>query len=85
MASKSKCDLIKEYARSEGDTGSVEVQVALLSDRIRQITEHLKVARKDFHSRSGLLKLIGRRRRLLRYIQRKDLGRYNELAKRVGV
>jgi small subunit ribosomal protein S15 len=71
--------LVERFARGEGDTGSPEVQVALLSARISHLTEHLKVHKKDKHSRRGLLLLVGQRRRLLNYLQRKDISRYRAL------
>lgn len=77
--------LIREYATHPGDTGSPEVQVALLSERIRNLTEHLKAHAKDFHSRRGLLMLVGQRRRLLDYLKRKDAARYEALIKRLGL
>jgi small subunit ribosomal protein S15 len=77
--------LISDYATKAGDTGSPEVQVALLSERIANLTEHLKVHAKDFHSRRGLLVLVGRRRRLLDYLRKKDQGRYDELIKRLNL
>ncbi len=80
-----KAELIKEFARSEGDTGSPEVQVAVLTERINQLTEHLKVHPKDFSSRRGLLMLVSRRRRLLNYLKRKDEQRYQELIERLGL
>lgn len=78
-------ELIKEYARAATDTGSPEVQVALLSERIKNLTEHLNGHKKDFHSRRGLLIMVGQRRRLLDYVKRKDTGRYDELIKRLGL
>ncbi len=80
-----KEELIKEYGKSEGDTGSVEVQVAILTDRIRTLTEHLKVNKKDHHSRRGLLKMVGKRRRLLAYLKKKDIERYRSLIERLGL
>jgi small subunit ribosomal protein S15 len=77
--------LIEEYATKPGDTGSPEVQVALLSERIRNLTDHLKDHAKDFHSRRGLLMMVGQRRRLLDYVKRKDSGRYETLIKRLGL
>ena len=77
--------LIGEYANAPGDTGSPEVQVALLSERIGNLTEHLRTHRKDHHSRRGLLMLVGRRRRLLNYLQRADLERYRSLVKDLGL
>ncbi len=77
--------LISEYATSPGDTGSPEVQVALLTERINNLTEHQKVHAKDFHSRRGLLMMVGARRGLLDYLKRKDHGRYDTLIKRLGL
>jgi len=82
---ETKQKLINEYARHEGDTGSPEVQVAILTERIRQLTEHLKTHKHDQHSRRGLLKLVGQRRRHLRYISRKDPEAYRELLGRLGL
>ena len=80
-----KTELIGEYGVKDGDTGSPEVQVAVLSERIGNLTEHLKEHKKDFHSRRGLLMLVGRRRRLLDYLKKKDSSRYNELIGRLGL
>lgn len=80
-----KGELIAEYARLEGDTGSPEVQVAVLSERIRNLTGHLDTHKKDHHSRRGLLIMVGQRRRLLDYLNRKDHKRYEDLIKRVGL
>jgi small subunit ribosomal protein S15 len=80
-----KGELIKEYARAEGDTGSPEVQVAILSERIANLTEHLKEHKKDFHSRRGLLIMVGQRRGLLDYLKRKDSERYDTLIQRLGL
>jgi len=77
--------LIKEYGTKEGDTGSPEVQVAILSERISNLTEHLKTHKKDFHSRRGLLMMVGQRRRLLDYTKRKEAKRYEDLIKRLGL
>jgi small subunit ribosomal protein S15 len=77
--------LITDYANKVGDTGSPEVQVALLSERIVSLTEHLKTHAKDFHSRRGLLVLVGRRRRLLDYLKKKDQGRYETLIGRLNL
>lgn len=77
--------LIKEYATHEGDTGSPEVQVAILTERINNLTEHFKTNEKDFHSRRGLLKLVGQRRRLLTYLSGVDNARYESLIKRLGL
>ncbi len=80
-----KSELIKQYARADGDTGSPEVQVSVLSERIGNLTEHLKVHKKDFHSRRGLLKMVGRRRGLLDYLKRKNPDRYEEVIKSLGL
>ena len=80
-----KQSVIRDYARKAGDTGSPEVQVALLSDRIVSLTEHLKTHAKDFHSRRGLLKMVGQRRSLLDYLKNKDAARYDALIKRLGL
>ena len=78
-------ELIKEYGKNEQDSGSVEVQVAILTERIRNLTEHLKVHKKDNHTRRGLMKLIGRRRGLLKYIKNRDIDEYRALVKRLGI
>lgn len=80
-----RAKIIAEYATKEGDTGSPEVQVALLSDRISSLTEHLKAHPKDFHSRRGLLVLVGQRRGLLDYVKRKNQARYQSLIERLGL
>jgi len=80
-----KAALIKEYATVDGDTGSPEVQVAILSERISNLTEHFKTHAKDNHSRRGLLKLVSQRRRLLDYVKDRDNARYQELIKRLGL
>ena len=80
-----RAEIIKAYATKEGDTGSPEVQVALLSDRISGLTEHLKVHPKDFHSRRGLLVLVGQRRGLLDYLKRTNVSRYEGLIARLGL
>ncbi|WP_084965522.1 30S ribosomal protein S15 [Thermoactinospora rubra] len=77
--------IIAEYAKGDGDTGSPEVQIALLSKRISDLTEHLKAHKHDHHSRRGLLLLVGRRRRLLKYLQSKDIERYRSLIERLGL
>ena len=82
---ETKKKIIAEYGLSEGDTGSPEVQVALLSHRIAHLTEHLKQHKHDHHSRRGLLLLVGRRRRLLNYVQKKDIARYRALIERLGL
>jgi len=80
-----KQQLITEYATGDGDSGSPEVQVALLTARINHLTEHLKTHKKDHHSRRGLLQMVGRRRRLLAYLQQTDVDRYRSLIKRLGL
>jgi small subunit ribosomal protein S15 len=80
-----KQQIIEEYATDEHDTGSPEVQVALLTARINHLTEHLKTHKKDHHSRRGLLQMVGRRRRLLGYLQQSDVERYRTLIKRLGL
>ncbi|HPI97411.1 MAG TPA: 30S ribosomal protein S15 [Synergistales bacterium] len=80
-----KQSLIADFRTHNSDTGSVEVQVAMLTQRIRELTEHLKVHKKDFHSRRGLLKMVGSRRKLLRYLKNKDFNRYKTLIERLGL
>jgi len=80
-----KKEILAEYATSEGDSGSPEVQVALLTRRINHLTEHLKTHSHDHHSRRGLLLLVGRRRRLLKYLQKKDITRYRAIRERLGI
>ncbi|MGE4279013.1 MAG: 30S ribosomal protein S15 [Magnetospirillum sp.] len=78
-------ELIKEYGTKPGDTGSPEVQVAILSERIRNLTEHMKSHKKDFHSRRGLLIMVGQRRRMLDYVKSVNVGRYEQLIARLGL
>ena len=85
IAKDKKTDIIKAYARKEGDTGSPEVQIAILTARINELTEHLKQNPKDHHSRRGLLMMVGRRRGMLQYLQKKDLEGYRELIKKLGI
>ena len=80
-----KAEIMTEYATTEGDTGSPEVQVALLTQRIRDLTEHSREHKHDHHSRRGLLLLVGRRKRLLRYLEETDIERYRALIKRLGL
>ena len=80
-----KNEIIDKYRKHEKDTGSAEVQVALLSERINHLTDHFKVHKKDHHSRRGLLKLVGQRRRLLNYLKKKDIDRYRELIQSLGL
>ena len=85
MDKATKSQIIKDFARVDGDTGSPEVQIALLTERIKQLTEHLKVHSQDEHSRRGMLKMVGQRRRHLRYIARKKPEVYRELLQRLGL
>jgi len=80
-----KAEIVKEFARGENDTGSPEVQVALISNRISYLTEHLKENKKDHSSRLGLLKLVGQRKRLLRYLKKRDYDRYQEIIKTLNI
>ena len=79
MTKERKQEIINKYARAEKDTGSPEVQIAILTERINELTEHLKVHKKDNHSRRGLLKMVGKRRNLLNYLAKKDINRYREI------
>jgi small subunit ribosomal protein S15 len=85
ITAERKTALIGEYATKEGDTGSPEVQIAILSERIGNLTEHLKTHKKDFHSRRGLLVMVGQRRRLLDYVKTKDRARYETIIGRLGI
>ena len=85
ITAERKQELIKEFATKEGDTGSPEVQVAVLSERISNLTEHFKTHGKDNHSRRGLLKMVSQRRRLLDYVKANDVARYQELIQRLGL
>ena len=85
MTKEEKQAIIEAYAVHEGDTGSPEVQIAILTSRINTLTEHLKVNKKDHHSRRGLLKMVGHRRNLLNYLQKKDIERYREIIKKLGI
>ncbi len=80
-----KTGIISEYATHEGDTGSAEVQIAILTKRINDLTEHLKSNPKDHHSRRGMLKMVGKRRNLLGYLQKKDIERYRSIIERLGL
>ncbi|MEJ2076398.1 MAG: 30S ribosomal protein S15 [Acidobacteriota bacterium] len=80
-----KTEIVGEFRQHDTDTGSPEVQVALLSERIRELTEHFKTHKKDYHSRRGLLKLVGQRRRLLDYLKKRNFNRYKELIERLGI
>lgn len=85
LDSDQKAELIAQYGKNENDTGSPEVQVALITYRVRELTEHLKVHKHDHHSRRGLKKLVGQRRRLLRYLQNRDVSRYRALIEKLGL
>lgn len=85
MDKEKKTEIIGNYRTKEGDTGSTDVQVALLTERITQLTTHMAANRKDFHTQRGLLKLVSQRRRLLAYLSREDVGRYNQLIKKLGL
>ena len=85
ITAERKKELMEEFATKEGDTGSPEVQIAVLTERIRNLTEHLQTHKKDFHSRRGLLIMVGTRRRLLDYTKRKGQGRYASLIERLGL
>ena len=85
MTKERKSEILKSYARADKDTGSVEVQVALLTERINELTEHLKVHKKDNHSRRGLLKMVGARRSLLKYLSDKDVQRYRDIVEKLGL
>lgn len=85
MSPERKKEIIEDFKQHPSDTGSPEVQIALLSDRISSLTEHFKVHQKDHHSRRGLLKLVGQRRQLLNYLKRKSVDRYNTVIERLGL
>ena len=85
MTRERKQEIISTYKRDEKDTGSPEVQIAILTERINELTEHLKIHKKDNHSRRGLLKMVGKRRNLLNYLAKKDVNRYREIVKQLGL
>ena len=85
MTAERKQEIINQYRRDEKDTGSSEVQIALLTERINELTEHLKIHKKDNHSRRGLLKMVGKRRNLLNYLAKKDEATYKELIQKLGL
>ena len=85
ITAERKQELIKQFAKKEGDTGSPEVQVAILTERIKNLTEHLNQHKKDFHTRRGLLVMVGQRRRLLDYLKRKEVGRYQTVIQELGL
>ncbi|MCH5149907.1 MAG: 30S ribosomal protein S15 [Spirochaetales bacterium] len=81
LTKESKQEIVKKFGKGEADTGSIEVQIALLTERIKYLTEHFKSHAKDFHSRRGMLKIVGNRRRLLDYVKKKDIERYRTIIK----
>ncbi|RME40778.1 MAG: 30S ribosomal protein S15 [Deltaproteobacteria bacterium] len=85
LATEQKQNIIAKFQKHEGDTGSPEVQIALLTERINYLTEHFRTHKKDHHSRRGLLKIVGQRRRLLDYLKRKDVERYRAIIKELGI
>ena len=85
ISKEMKSQIIEKYKRDEKDTGSPEVQIAILTERINELTEHLKVHKKDYHSRRGLLKMVGKRRNLLNYLAKKDINRYREIVNQLGL
>ena len=85
ISKEMKAEIIEKYKRDEKDTGSPEVQIALLTERINELTEHLKVHKKDNHSRRGLLKMVGARRSLLKYLSDKDVQRYRDIVEKLGL
>ena len=85
MLANEKTEIMQTYATHEGDTGSPEVQIAVLTRRINDLTEHLKVHKKDHHSRRGLLKMVGHRRNLLNYLMKKDINRYRAIVEKLGL
>ena len=85
MTKTEKTEIIQKYARHEGDTGSPEVQIAVLTKRINDLTEHLRVNKKDHHSRRGLLKMVGKRRKMLDYLMAKDIERYRAIIAKLGI
>jgi small subunit ribosomal protein S15 len=85
LVTEKKQEIIKNHKRHDSDTGSPEVQIAILTERIIYLTEHFKVHKKDHHSRRGLLKIVGQRRRLLDYLKNKDIGRYRSIIEKLGI
>lgn len=85
ISAEKKAELVKQYGKKDGDTGSAEVQIAILTTRIRELTEHLKINQKDHHSRRGLLKMVGKRRNLLKYLKNKDINRYRAIIESLGL
>ncbi len=85
LTKETRAQIVKEYGRSEGDTGSIEVQVALLTAQINSLTEHMKANKKDYSSNRGLLKMVGRRRSMLEYLKNLDVNRYRDLVQKLGL
>lgn len=85
LTKESKQEIVKKFGKGETDTGSIEVQIALLTERIKYLTEHFKSHAKDFHSRRGMLKIVGNRRRLLDYVKKKDIERYRAIIKELNL
>ena len=85
LSNEKKAEIVKNFGRKEGDTGSTEVQVALLTEQINVLTEHMKANKKDYSSNRGLLKMVGRRRSLLAHLKSKDVNRYRDLVKKLGL
>lgn len=85
MTKERKAEILETYAREKNDTGSAEVQIALLTERINELTDHLRVHKKDNHSRRGLLVMVGKRKRLLRYLENKDVERYRSIIAKLGI
>lgn len=85
LTKQEKQEIIKKFAREEGDTGSVEVQVAILTEQINRLTVHMKEHKKDFHSNRGLMKMVGKRKNFLNYLKNSDVNRYRELVKNLGL
>ena len=85
ITSEKREQIVKDYGKSDGDTGSAAVQVALLTEKVAKLTDHLNVHRKDFSSQRGLRKMVGQRRRLLKYVKRRDLSAYRELIEKLGI
>ncbi len=85
LTKEKKASIVKEFARDKNDTGSAEVQIAILTEEIKELTEHLKVHIHDYHSRRGLLKKVGQRRNMLSYLAKKDITRYREIIKKLGL
>ena len=85
LSTERKTEIVREYAKSDGDTGSAPVQIALLTERVRELTEHLATHKKDFSSQRGLRKMVGQRRRLLKYVKRNDLALYREIIEKLQI